>query len=288
MLRACHRDTCKPGVATQRPHLRAKFTGHARGRRRLPVRRRGGAPAPGLAGRAQPGRGDRPADLLRQRTPGRRPTAWTWPCSRRRRPEGPRHFVSGCHAGPPRRPGRPPAGRRLPPCGTATTSTSPTRSATPTAVGAACRGRSRWSTASCRPGAPPGAARGLGRAELRRLPGRRRRVRPGRRGQRLRRQGHGRRRIVVRPPATTPATPSSPATPACTAPPAASCSSPAPSANGSRSATGGATVVEGAGDHCCEYMTGGAIVVLGPVGYNLGAGMTGGQASCSTPTPSGS
>jgi glutamate synthase (ferredoxin) len=37
-------------------------------------------------------------------------------------------------------------------------------------------------------------------------------------------------------------------------------------------------VVEGAGDHCCEYMTGGTIVVLGPVGRNLGAGMTGGQA----------
>src|SRR5205807_5076067 len=37
-------------------------------------------------------------------------------------------------------------------------------------------------------------------------------------------------------------------------------------------------IVEGVGDHCCEYMTGGAVVVLGPVGYNLGAGMTGGQA----------
>ncbi|HKC72475.1 MAG TPA: hypothetical protein VKB60_12665, partial [Terriglobales bacterium] len=37
-------------------------------------------------------------------------------------------------------------------------------------------------------------------------------------------------------------------------------------------------VVEGAGDHCCEYMTGGTVVVLGPVGYNLGAGMTGGLA----------
>jgi glutamate synthase domain-containing protein 3 len=35
--------------------------------------------------------------------------------------------------------------------------------------------------------------------------------------------------------------------------------------------------VEGAGDHLCEYMTGGTVVVLGPVGYNIGAGMTGGQ-----------
>jgi glutamate synthase (ferredoxin) len=36
------------------------------------------------------------------------------------------------------------------------------------------------------------------------------------------------------------------------------------------------TVVLGAGDHCCEYMTGGTVVVLGNVGRNVGAGMTGG------------
>jgi glutamate synthase (ferredoxin) len=35
-------------------------------------------------------------------------------------------------------------------------------------------------------------------------------------------------------------------------------------------------VIEGAGDHCCEYMTGGVVVVLGSVGRNVGAGMTGG------------
>jgi glutamate synthase (NADPH/NADH) large chain len=37
-------------------------------------------------------------------------------------------------------------------------------------------------------------------------------------------------------------------------------------------------VVEGAGDHCCEYMTGGMVCVLGSTGYNFGAGMTGGFA----------
>lgn len=37
-------------------------------------------------------------------------------------------------------------------------------------------------------------------------------------------------------------------------------------------------VIEGAGDHCCEYMTGGVVVVLGRVGRNVGAGMTGGLA----------
>ena len=40
----------------------------------------------------------------------------------------------------------------------------------------------------------------------------------------------------------------------------------------------GQAVLEGAGDHCCEYMTGGVIVVLGKVGRNVGAGMTGGLA----------
>lgn len=38
----------------------------------------------------------------------------------------------------------------------------------------------------------------------------------------------------------------------------------------------GKAVIEGAGDHCCEYMTGGVVVVLGKVGRNVGAGMTGG------------
>ncbi len=48
---------------------------------------------------------------------------------------------------------------------------------------------------------------------------------------------------------------------------------------------GGATfVVEGVGDHGCEYMTGGTVVILGPTGRNLGAGFSGGDASCSTST----
>ena len=41
---------------------------------------------------------------------------------------------------------------------------------------------------------------------------------------------------------------------------------------------GAIAVVEGAGDHCCEYMTGGIVLVLGNVGINFGAGMTGGLA----------
>jgi glutamate synthase (NADPH/NADH) large chain len=42
--------------------------------------------------------------------------------------------------------------------------------------------------------------------------------------------------------------------------------------------SGALTVVEGCGDHGCEYMTGGVVVVLGRVGVNFGAGMTGGFA----------
>jgi glutamate synthase (NADPH/NADH) large chain len=42
--------------------------------------------------------------------------------------------------------------------------------------------------------------------------------------------------------------------------------------------SGATVVVEGAGDHCCEYMTGGVVVVLGATGINFGAGFTGGLA----------
>ena len=42
--------------------------------------------------------------------------------------------------------------------------------------------------------------------------------------------------------------------------------------------SGATAVVEGAGDHCCEYMTGGRVVVLGRVGQNFAAGMSGGVA----------
>ncbi|MGJ8669366.1 MAG: glutamate synthase large subunit [Oceanococcus sp.] len=42
--------------------------------------------------------------------------------------------------------------------------------------------------------------------------------------------------------------------------------------------SGATAVVEGVGDHGCEYMTGGVVTVLGPTGVNFGAGMTGGFA----------
>jgi glutamate synthase (NADPH/NADH) large chain len=42
--------------------------------------------------------------------------------------------------------------------------------------------------------------------------------------------------------------------------------------------SGALAVVEGTGDHACEYMTGGTVVILGDTGINFGAGMTGGAA----------
>ena len=42
--------------------------------------------------------------------------------------------------------------------------------------------------------------------------------------------------------------------------------------------SGVSTVVEGIGDHGCEYMTGGVVVILGKTGRNFAAGMSGGEA----------
>ena len=51
--------------------------------------------------------------------------------------------------------------------------------------------------------------------------------------------------------------------------------------------SGATAVVEGVGDHGCEYMTGGVVVVLGPVGRNFGSGMSGGVAFVLDDTGSG-
>jgi len=46
--------------------------------------------------------------------------------------------------------------------------------------------------------------------------------------------------------------------------------------------SGAIAVVEGVGDHGCEYMTNGTVVVLGLTGRNFAAGMSGGLGLCST------
>ena len=67
------------------------------------------------------------------------------------------------------------------------------------------------------------------------------------------------------------------ATPASTAPPAGKLFAAGQAASRFAVRNSGATaVIEGAGNHCCEYMTGGLVVVLGPVGRNFGAGMSNG------------
>ena len=50
--------------------------------------------------------------------------------------------------------------------------------------------------------------------------------------------------------------------------------------------SGAIAVVEGVGDHALEYMTGGTVLILGPTGRNLGAGMSGGTAYCLDLVPS--
>jgi glutamate synthase (NADPH/NADH) large chain len=42
--------------------------------------------------------------------------------------------------------------------------------------------------------------------------------------------------------------------------------------------SGATAVAEGVGDHACEYMTGGTVVIIGPTGWNIAAGMSGGVA----------
>jgi glutamate synthase domain-containing protein 3 len=42
--------------------------------------------------------------------------------------------------------------------------------------------------------------------------------------------------------------------------------------------SGATAVIEGVGDHCCEYMTNGTVIVIGPTGRNFAAGMNGGRA----------
>ncbi len=91
-------------------------------------------------------------------------------------------------------------------------------------------------------------------------------------------------RLVLAPPLKThptswPRTTSSPATCCSTAPPAGEAFFRGRAGERFCVRNSGATaVVEGVGDHGCEYMTGGRAVVLGPTGRNFGAGMSGGIA----------
>jgi glutamate synthase domain-containing protein 2/glutamate synthase domain-containing protein 1/glutamate synthase domain-containing protein 3 len=286
MLRACHRDTCKPGVATQRPHLRANFTGTPEGVAAyflfIAEEVRGYLATLGLRSIDEAvGR----VDLLRQRVTGN-PRADAMELSPLLAPAGgggPRHFVERVELQNPRAE----LGDQLLADafraiwdGDDVDLSYEIHNAD-RAIGAALSGAIALEYGEL----PP---RGTARVRL-----------SGAAGQSFAAflthgveldltgeandyvgKGMGGGLVVIRPPAND--------------------SSELPILAGNTCLYGatagelyiaggvgerfgvrnsGATaVVESAGDHCCEYMTGGTIVVTGPVGWNLGAGMTGGQA----------
>ncbi len=295
MMRVCHLDTCPVGIATQNPVLRERFTGKpefvenfflflAEEVRELP----------GRAGLPHPRRGDRARRAARRAarpsTTGRRsgldltPLLYVPDAARRTRPG------AQTTAGPPAGEGARQRADRAGRAGAATTA-PPVRLELAVrnehrSVGAMLGGEVVRRLRRRRPArrhhrrspcaAPAGQSFGAFAAA-------RRHAAAARRRQRLRRQGPVRRpadRAAGRARRrSSPRSTSSPATPSCTARPPASCSCAAGSASGSRCATPApSAVVEGVGDHGCEYMTGGTVVVLGPTGRNFAAGMSGGAA----------
>ena len=293
MARQCHLDTCPTGIATQREDLRAKFTGTPEQVVAFftaiaeDVRRELAA-----LGVAEPGRARRP-----RRSAGAADGAVARPGPRARRPAlaaGARHPRRGAakdrgRSAPVAR--RPAASSRRRSSGSLqrveagqrvvvrerVTPARPQRRAR--AWPAPCRAVP--SRASCRTSATSSPDRPASRSGRSPWPGMR--IGVDRRGERLRRQGPvGRRRSsCARPTASA----------ARSAPGAGRQRLPvrrhrrrAPRRSaargcGSPCATAGArAVVEGIGAHGCEYMTGGTVVVLGDVGPNFGAGMTGGRA----------
>jgi glutamate synthase domain-containing protein 2/glutamate synthase domain-containing protein 1/glutamate synthase domain-containing protein 3 len=302
MLRACHRDTCKPGVATQRPHLRANFTGTPEGvaayflfvaeevRRHLA--RLGARTLDEVIGRV---------DLLRQRVTGdaRVDSFDLSPLIEAPSdPDQPRRFVERVTLQDPRAD----LGDRLLadafrglwdgddldleyPIHTSDRS-----------IGAALSGAIALEYGSV----PP---RGTARVRF-----------EGSAGQSFGAfLGHGVEfelvgeandyvgkgmaggRIVIRPPADDAQLLEGAGRGSSTVLAGNTCLYGATGgelfiagAGGERFAvrnSGALAVVEAVGDHCCEYMTGGTVVVLGRIGYNLAAGMTGGQAFVWDPSP---
>ena len=286
MLRACHRDTCKPGVATQRPHLRANFTGTPEGVASyflfIAEEVRGYLAELGLRSIDEAiGR----VDLLRQRTTGN-PRADVMDLSPLLEPpadrSGPRRFVERVELQDPRAD----LGDQL-----LADAFRPIWDGDDVDLSYEIRNADR-STGASLSGAialeygelPP---RGTAHVRL-----------TGTAGQSFAAflaagveleltgeandyvgKGMGGGLVSIRPPAND----------ASALPVLAGNTCLYGATGGELFVAGGVgerfgvrnsgatAVVESTGDHCGEYMTGGTIVVLGPVGWNLGAGMTGGQ-----------
>ena len=276
MVRACHRDTCPTGIATQRPNLRAKFAGTPEGvATYMLLRRRGGARAARVARPALARRGDRPGRAAppagdrrrarrrarpRRRCSRRPPTPTRRAGSSRTRPDPAPALASstsGCSTTGSAR------------CGRATTSSSSTTiTNADRTVGASLGGAVglEWGE-RLPPGSVHGAVHRRGRAELRRVPRRRRHARARRRGERLRRArawAAAGSSCARRP--TTPATRCSPGNTVLYG--ATGGQLFVAGRVGERFCvrnSGAVAVVEGTGDHACEYMTGGTVVILGAV-----------------------
>ena len=208
MVRACHRDTCPTGIATQRPNLRAKFAGIARGRRHLhALHRPGGARAARVARPALARRGDRPGRVPPPADDRRRARRRARPVTARSSvpddPTAPRRFVAHVAI---QRPRSELDARLLDDAYAAIWEGRDVELAyeitnADRTVGASLGGAIglEWGE-QLPPGSVTRALQRLGRAELRRVPRRRHHPRARRRGPGLRRQGPG-RRPHRRPPA---------------------------------------------------------------------------------------
>ena len=302
MLRACHRDTCKPGVATQRPHLRANFTGSPEGvaaylmfvaeEVRASLASMGYRSLEEIIGRVE---------LLRQRSTGDE-RADAFDLAPLLQPpdhtEGARHFVERVELQDPRSE----LGDRLLADafrdvwdGDEIALSYPIRNAD-RSVGAALSGAIALEYGSL----PP---RGTAQVSF-----------EGAAGQSFGAflthgvemlltgeandyvgKGMSGGRIVIRPPDNDALIVDHASKGSSTVLAGNTCLYGATGgelfiagAAGERFAvrnSGALAIVEAVGDHCCEYMTGGIVVVLGRIGYNLGAGMTGGEAYVWDPVP---
>ena len=292
MMRVCHLNTCPVGVATQDPELRARFEGQpehvvnylfmvAEEARRL-MAKLGVRTVDQLIGRTELLEAEDAVDHWKARGVDLTPLLAV--------PENVRAGHSAASGAPPRsgplrldrrRPAAAlPAGDRGRPAGPAR---APHREQEPRGRRAPVRrDRARPRRGGPARGQHRGAAGGLCRPELRRLARERGRAAPRGRRQRLLRQGplgrHGRGaaagaadfvaedNVIVGNTVLYGAT---------------SGRAFFRGLAGERFAvrnSGAITVVEGVGDHGCEYMTGGRVVVLGPTGLNFAAGMSGGIA----------
>ena len=303
MMRVCHLNTCPVGVATQDPELRKKFAGKPEHVDQLLLLRRRGASA-----RSWPQLGFRTLDEMIGRvdmlefsdgasSTGRRKglDLSRDPAQARRAGRASRRAASqtqdhGLEQRARQRADRAGAGRR-------SSDSEPVELELPIrnvnrTVGTMLGGEIARRYGDDGPAGrhDPHQVHRLGRPELRRVPRHGHHADARRRRQRLRRQGplrRAHRRLSRRATATLRARGEHHRRQrrALRRDRAARCTSAASPASASASATAARTaVVEGVGDHGCEYMTGGRVVVLGPTGRNFAAGMSGGIAYVSTTT----